>query len=278
MTGDFGTSVVVITGGASGIGRSLAFAFAKSGARIVVADLRPDAAERVAESLRSGGREAIAVGCDIIEERQVEQLVAKTIGHFGACNVLCNVAGVTRIEKLDETSAPDIEWLFSVNVFGLCHTVRHFVPELRRAAERGEASHIINASSGFGVAMPSMGPVLPSAYAGTKHAIVGLSDALREELRPDGIGVSVFCPGLVNTQTWTSMSFRQDRFGGPVHGSPESRATVETYGQDPDETADLILAGVRRGDFFILPLDAAARKSMLAAIERRYEELLKAVR
>ncbi len=165
-----------------------------------------------------------------------------------------------------------------VNVFGIFNTVRRFVPELQASAKRGEVAHIINASSGFGVAMPSMGPTLPSAYAGTKHAIVGFSDAMRVELAEDGIGISVFCPGLVNTQTWNSKNFRQERFGGPVPGTADSKARVEAWGQNPSDTAAMIIDRVIRGDFYILPLDETARTTMERAISERYEELLKAVR
>jgi len=256
----------------------MAFAFAREGAKLIVADLEAAPAERVADELNALGTESIAVGCDIIDEQDVEQLVKTAISAFGGINVLCNIAGVQMIRKLHETSAADVEWLFSVNVFGLCHSVRHSVPELRKAAQRGEVARIVNASSGFGIALPPMGPVSPSAYAGTKHAIVGLSDAMRTELEDDGIGVSVVCPGVVNTQTWTSMRFRHDRFGGPVPGTAQSRAAVRAYGQNPDETAAMIIAGVKRGDFYILPLTEAGKSSMQHAIQERYEELLQALR
>ena len=287
---DYSNCVVVITGGASGIGRSLAFAFAREGAgadssgdaatniRIVIADLEPEPAEQVATELNAQGAQAIAVACDISLESDVERLAAETLGQFGGVNVLCNIAGVHVLRKLHETAALDVEWIFAVNVFGLCHMARHFVPQLKAAAKRGETAQMINASSGFGVGVPAMGPTSPSAYTGTKHAIVGLSDAMRNELEPDGIGVSVVCPSLVNTQTWNSTSFRQQRFGGPVPGTPESKATVETWGQDPDETAAMIIERAKRGDFFILPHNEAARKTMQTVIDQRYEELAAALR
>jgi NAD(P)-dependent dehydrogenase (short-subunit alcohol dehydrogenase family) len=274
----FRDCVAIITGGASGIARSLAFALAREGAKLVIADIQLEPAEKVASELNAIGAESIAVRCDISEAADVEHLAGETLTRFGGINLLCNVAGVTVVDKLHETSRSDLEWLFHVNVYGMFNTVRRFVPELRASAKRGEVAHIINASSGFGVAMPSMGPTLPSAYAGTKHAIVGFSDAMRAELAEDGIGVSVFCPGLVNTQTWNSKNFRQERFGGPVPGTPDSRARVEAYGQNPDETAAMIISRVKRGDFYILPLDEMARATMERAINERYEELLKAVR
>ena len=279
---DYSNCVVVISGGASGIGRSLAFAFAREGAaanvRIVIADLEAEPAERVAGELAEQGAQAIAVPCDISLEADVERLAAETRRQFGGVNVLCNIAGVHVLRKLHETAALDVEWIFAVNVFGLCHMARHFVPQLQAAAKRGEIAQMINASSGFGVGVPAMGAAAPSAYTGTKHAIVGLSDAMRKELEPDGVSVSVVCPSLVNTQTWNSTSFRQERFGGPVPGTPESKATVEAWGQDPDETAAMIIERARRGDFFIMPYNEAAHKTMQVVIDQRYEELAAALR
>jgi NAD(P)-dependent dehydrogenase (short-subunit alcohol dehydrogenase family) len=281
---DIKNCVAVITGGASGIARSLAIALARaapraerSTTRIVIADMRLGAAEEVAQQLRDLGAQAIAVECDITREAAVINLAKQTEEAFGKVNLLFNIAGVNVVSKLHETSANDVEWLFSVNVFGMCHMVRHFVPLLKAAAAVSETAHVVNVSSGFGVAVPSMGPVLPSAYAGTKHAVVGLSDAMRKELAADGIGVSVVCPGVVNTAAWNSKSFRQEQFGGPQQGTEESRERLKAWGQDPKETANFVLAGLHRGDFFILPLNDAGRVSMRAEIEERYAALRSAL-
>jgi short-subunit dehydrogenase len=271
--------VAVITGAASGIGRSLALALAGRATvpdvRIALVDLEP--AEQLAAELAQLGVQAQAFQCDITIEADVGEVARQVDRRFGSVNVLANVAGVNMLSKLHETSATDIEWLFQVNVFGLCHMVRAFVPSLLISAANGKMAHVINVASGFGVGIPSMGPVAPSAYAGTKHAVVGLSDAMRKELAADGIGVSVVCPGLVNTRTWNSMSFRQARFGGPVQGTAEARKRVQAWGQDPDKVADLILAGVDRGDFFILPLGTAGVRLMRAEIEERHRMLLHAL-
>jgi len=277
---DIKNCVAVITGGASGIARSLAITLAsaapsaeRGATRIVIADLRLGPAEAVVQQLRGLGAQAIAIECDITREAAVIDLAKQTEESFGKVNLLFNVAGVNLINKLHETSSNDVEWLFSVNVFGMCHMVRHFVPLLKVAAAVSETAHIVNVSSGFGLAVPSMGPVSPSAYVGTKHAVVGLSDAMRKELAPDGIGVSVVCPGVVNTDAWNSKSFRQERFGGPQQGTEESKERLKAWGQDPKETAKLVLAGLCRRDFFILPLDDAGRSSMRTEIEERYVEL-----
>jgi NAD(P)-dependent dehydrogenase (short-subunit alcohol dehydrogenase family) len=245
--------------------------------RIVIADLRLGPAEVVVQQLRGLGAQAIAIECDITREAAVIDLAKQTEDSFGKVNLLFNVAGVNLINKLHETSSNDVEWLFSVNVFGMCHMVRHFVPLLKVAAAVSETAHIVNVSSGFGLAVPSMGPVSPSAYAGTKHAVVGLSDSMRKELAPDGIGVSVVCPGVVNTDAWNSKSFRQERFGGPQQGTEDSRERLRAWGQDPKETAKLVLAGLCRRDFFILPLDDAGRISMLTEVEERYAALRSAL-
>ncbi len=272
--------VSIITGGASGIGRSLALEIVaqtpsdqRDNTHIVIADMRLGPASEVAEQIKTLGAEATPIECDIADEQQVVEMAADVQRTFGKINFLYNVAGVNVIARLHETSAQDVDWLFSVNVFGMCHMVRHFVPLLQIAATDGETAHVINVASGFGVAVPSMGPVQPSAYTGTKHAVVGMSDAMRKELKPEGIMVSVVCPGLVNTDTWNSTSFRQPRFGGPQDGSPESRQRVEAWGQDPQKTAKLILAALDRGDFYVLPLDEGGRSQMQVEIDTRYTEL-----
>ncbi len=281
---DIKNCVAVITGGASGIARSLAIALAsaapkaeRGATRIVIADLRLGPAEVVVQQLRGLGVQAIAIECDITKEAAVIDLAKQTEDSFGKVNLLFNVAGVNLINKLHETSSNDVEWLFSVNVFGMCHMVRHFVPLLKVAAAVSETAYIVNVSSGFGLAVPSMGPVSPSAYAGTKHAVVGLSDSMRKELAPDGIGVSVVCPGVVNTDAWNSKSFRQERFGGPQQGTEEAKERLKVWGQDAKETAKLVLAGLCRRDFFILPLDDAGRISMLTEVEERYAALRSAL-
>lgn len=270
----------MVTGAASGIARSLAIELAsgtplseRNTTSIVIVDQRRQPAEEVANEIRDLGAQAIAMECDISSEAKVIGLAKHINEVFGKVNLLFNVAGVNLISKLHETSASDVEWLFSVNVFGMCHMVRHFVPLLKAAAAGSEIAHIVNVSSGFGVAVPKIGPVAPSAYAGTKHAIVGLSDAMRKDLAPDGINVSVVCPGVVNTNAWNSTSFRQKRFGGPRPGTVISKERMSAWGQDPNRTAKLILAGLRRGDFYIFPLDDAGCKSMSAQIEDRYTEI-----
>ncbi len=275
----------MVTGAASGIARSLAIELASASPlserntlSIVIVDQRRQPAEEVANVIRDLGAQAIAMECDISSEAKVIGLANHIEEVFGKINLLFNVAGVNLITRLHETSASDVEWLFSVNVFGMCHMVRHFVPLLKVAATESEIAHIVNVSSGFGVAVPKIGPVTPSAYAGTKHAIVGLSDAMRKDLAPDGINVSVVCPGVVNTNAWNSTSFRQKRFGGPRPGTSISKDRMSAWGQDPNMTAKLILAGLRRSDFYIFPLDDAGAKSMNAHIEERYTEIRSALK
>ncbi len=271
---EFKDLVAVVTGGASGIGRSLALALGRAGAKIVIADMEERPAEVVVSEINSEGGEAIAARCDLSVRKQVEGLARTTIETYGGVNLLCNVAGVQVLSKLHETKWSDVEWIFSVNVFGLCHTVQFFMPHLLAAAERGERAHVINTASGFGLAVPPFGPVPPSAYTGSKHAVIGLSDAMRTDLKDTGVGVSVVCPGVVNTKTWESTSFRPERFGGPAPGSPQSKAVIEAVGQDPNETAAMILDGVNRGDFYILPYTEESATSMKQAIKARYEELM----
>jgi NAD(P)-dependent dehydrogenase (short-subunit alcohol dehydrogenase family) len=274
---DFKDLVVVVTGGASGIGRSLAHAFARAGAKLIIADIKQVPVDTVVGDIKARGGEATAVCVDLSLRDDVARLAKITIERYGRINMLCNIAGVQALSKLHETKWADIEWIFSVNVFALCHTVHFFMPHLLAAAARGERAHVVNTASGFGLAVPPLGPTLPTAYTGSKHAVVGLSDAMRVDLKDTGVSVSVVCPGVVNTQTWTSTSFRPVRFGGPAPGSPQSKAVIEAVGQDPDETASMILEGLHCGDFYILPYTEESSASMKQAIAKRYEELMAAI-
>ncbi|MEC9375094.1 MAG: SDR family oxidoreductase [Pseudomonadota bacterium] len=276
--------IALVTGGGSGIGRSLAIEIAKAtpsensgNAAIIIADIRFGAAQETAASLKKLGATAVAFECDISNEEDVARLAKKINSLFGKLNLLFNVAGVTLTNALHDTNANDIEWLFSVNVFGACNTLRHFIPLLKNAAASDQTAHIVNFSSGFGIAVPSMGPVQPSAYAGTKHALVGLSDAMRQELQPDGVGVSVVCSGPVDTNAWNSLSFRQERFGGPIERAIESKKDIGAWGLTAEETANFVLSGLCDGDFFILPLSDSGHIQMRDSLQARYNELNQAL-
>ena len=257
-------AVVVVTGGGSGIGRSLAVQSARRGGSVVVVDIEAAAAEAVAGEISASGGSAIAAACDVSDLDSVEELAKMLDERFGRVNLLCNNAGVVRGGTLGNTAPSDFRWIFEVNVFGTFYGIRGFLPLLRDAARRGELAHVLNTGSEHSLGLPPVGAA--SAYTATKHALLGLSDALRRDEREAGIGVSLLCPANVATNLWDSARNRPPRLGGPQRGDPEVGKQFATKGPHPDVTASIALDGVEAGQFLI-PSDQRMREFVRARVE-----------
>jgi len=200
----FGDRVVVITGGASGIGRALGERFAADGARVVLADIERDQLERTAAELgKDAAGEVAAIAVDVTDPASVEALAAAAFDRFGAVHVLINNAGVGAPSARPwETTPNDWRWVHSVNVFGVAHGIQAFVP---RMIASGEPGYVVNTASGDGAVNPLPGA---SVYAASKAAVATLTECLATQLAADGarIGVSLFLPGggLLDTGLWTA--------------------------------------------------------------------------
>ena len=259
--------VAVITGGGSGIGASLARACAAEGMRVVVVDVSGERAASVAAELPDGT--AVARAVDVSDAASVEALADFAFDAFGAVHLLCNNAGVSPAGRVWDFTDDEWRWLLGVNVHGVANGIRSFVP---RMIEQGEG-HIVNTGSGASfVSTPRLGP-----YCATKHAIVGLSEALRYELDGTGIGVSVLVPAGVNTNIGDSMV-------RPSATDPDAIAddfTVLTNAMDetslaviePEVVAEVTLVGVREGWPYIV-----MGPGQSVGVERRYGEVLDAHR
>jgi NAD(P)-dependent dehydrogenase (short-subunit alcohol dehydrogenase family) len=258
--------VAVITGGGSGIGASLARACAEEGMRVVVADVNGDRAEAIASELPHDT--AAYKPVDVSDAQQVQELADFAFDTFGAEHLLCNNAGVSPVGRVWDYSDEDFRWLVGVNLFGVANGLRSFVP---RMIEQGEG-HIVNTGSGASfVATPRLGP-----YCATKHAIVGLSEALRYELDGTGIGVSVLVPAGVNTNIADS--------GARPSADPDS--TAADFGVlvgaldptslemiEPDVVADVTLVGVKEGwDYIVMG------PGQEVGVQRRFDEVVAAHR
>ena len=225
--------VAVITGGGSGIGQGMAQACADVGMRVVIADIEEDAAERVANELRERGAEAIAVRTDVTDRAALDELADAAYEAFGAVHLLCNNAGVISVGEIASTTPEDWQWLFGVNVFGVVHGIQAFVPRMREqiAASGGEA-HIVNTGSMSSISATRA--VQVGVYCATKHAVLGLSETLRNELEGDGIGVSILCPGGVATQLFAADRNLPDELRGrvtpPVEERTRGRADASSRG------------------------------------------------
>jgi len=263
-------SVAVVTGGASGIGRGIARAFAARGADVVVADVDAARATEAATELARGGVRSLGVGCDVTERAAVEALAERAWSAFGRVDILCNNAGVGILAPIVETPVRDAEWVFAVNVWGVIHGCQVFVPRFIAA---GRPAHVLNTGSehSVGIPFPGMG-----IYTATKHAVLALSDVLRRELEPHRIGVSILCPGVVRTEIWNAGRSRPERFGGRQE-SPAEFASFLEAGMDPDDVGRIAVAGIAAGDFFIMShpevraVPEARCQDVLAAFDRRSE-------
>jgi len=192
---NFEGKVAVVTGGASGIGFGLAERAARSGMRVVLADIEKTALDEAAGKLRDAGAEVLAVVTDVAKWEQVAALRDQTLAKFGGVHLLCNNAGVSVGGLTWEITQDDWTWILGVNLWGVIHGIRAFVPGMVAAGEEG---HVVNTASMAGLIS---GPMM-SAYNATKHAVVGISESLHHEfgLVAPHLHCSVLCPGWVDTR------------------------------------------------------------------------------
>jgi NAD(P)-dependent dehydrogenase (short-subunit alcohol dehydrogenase family) len=215
--------VAVVTGGGSGLGLALVEAFAARGLSVVVADVERDALAGAVAHLEQRDVPVLGVPTDVRHAAQVDGLAAATLDRFGRVDVICNNAGVTTAgPNIWETPVNDWEWVLAVNLWGVIHGLRAFVPHL--VAQN--SGHVVNTSSMAGVSVPTRhGP-----YLASKHAVVALSESLEIELASaaPNVGVTVVCPGIVGTNIAAAQRNRPDDLPG----------TDFTY--DSEVLADLI--------------------------------------
>lgn len=228
---------IFITGGSSGLGRALAERYAREGWRVCIGDLDEARGEAALAGL-AAGTESRFLRCDVTCEEDLAAAARWLEETWGGVDVVVNNAGVAVSGGIAETPLADWQWIVDVNLLGVVRGCKVFTPLFRRIG----GGHFVNIASMAGLVHPPM----MSAYAATKASVVALSEALRLELAPDRITVTVVCPGF----------FRTGLADAARAASPEidgvTRALVVRARRTAPEMAELITRGVARGDFMVL--------------------------
>src|SRR5580693_6092150 len=203
---EFSGRTAFVTGGASGIGLALGRAFAEAGMNVMLADVERSALDSAVNSLHHYGAKVRGIGCDVADPGSVDAAAKAAFEAFGHVHVVCNNAGVAAGGGIDNISLDNWRWVIDVNLMGVLHGIRSFLPHIRA---HGEGGHIVNTAS-----MAGMNAGLGfSPYVASKFAVVGMSEGLAPQLAPLGIGVTVLCPGYVRTGIGRSGRNRPERYG-----------------------------------------------------------------
>jgi NAD(P)-dependent dehydrogenase (short-subunit alcohol dehydrogenase family) len=237
----FRDRVAVVTGGAGGIGFAMAEAFAARGARIALADVDEAGMADRAKALAERGVEVLCVPTDVTRRESVDALADAVWKDFGAAHLVCNNAGIALPGPLLDATPDDWRLTMDVNFWGVVHGVAAFAPRLVAQKQGG---HVLNTASMAGlVGMQWLG-----VYCASKFAVVGLSESLRRELAPHGIGVSVLCPMIVAT----GIDANSARARGIQTVAAPPAGAMRGGVIQPGEVARRVVRGIERNDPYVL--------------------------
>ena len=268
---DLHNKVAVITGGAEGIGKALAHAAAQRGMKLVLADISAERLSATVSEFEQQGFEVLGVVTDVAKEAAIQHLADQAYARFGAVHLLVNNAGVAVAKSAWETTAQDWEWVMGVNLYGVTHAIRIFVP---RMLAQDEEAHIVNTASMAGmISAPAL-----AAYNVSKFGVVTLSEGLYHDLtiRKTKIGVSVLCPSWVNTRITESERNRDaEQRTKPENLEKVSAKTSAAImkavenGLAPEVVAEQVIQAVLDNQFYIL-----THADSLPAISVRAQDIL----
>ena len=254
---DITGKVAFITGGASGMGLAMARSFAAAGMKVAIADVEQAALDRVKAEFDASNAEVITLRVDVTDRAAMEAAADATEAAFDKVHVLVNNAGVAVGGSLDQMSYEDWDWVMGVNLDGVVNGLQAF---LQRIKAHGEGGHVVNTASLAGhFAIPGLG-----IYTATKYAVVGISETLRADLKQHNIGVSVLCPGVVNTNIFDSGRNRPSHLQGETDTAqmvlsedvtePEREqrmAEMMARALDPAVVGDMVLHSIQEDEFYI---------------------------
>jgi len=255
---EFRGKVAVVTGAASGIGRAMVERFAAEGMKVVLADVEKGALAQAAAEMKAGGATVLAVPTDVSRAADMEALARKTIDAFGTVHVLCNNAGVPPVVAPTwELTEADWQWVLGVNLWGVLHGIRVFVPIM---LEQDSEGHVVNTASVAGL----LSAPWAATYDVAKHGVVTLSESLHRELAAVGskLKVSVLCPAWVKTKLMDGGRNRPATLRnqpGPAAAAPQAALMEQAVrqlvaaGTEPAAIADRVLNAIMDEQFYILP-------------------------
>lgn len=259
---EFEGSVAAVTGAASGIGRACAIAFAQQGADVIVSDVNEVGSKEVVNEIESLGRRAVAVRCDVSREDEVLTLVDASIDWQGHCDLFMSNAGIGVGGA--PHMVPQEEWdrILAINLHSHIWAVRRILPHM---LERGSGHLVHTASSAGTIGFPSLVP-----YCVTKFGVVGLCESLAGYLQPRGIGVSVVCPLMVNTNIHErSTSFMEEEVPAEQVEQAQKmiRAVFEAAGMAPDRLAEDVIEAVKENHLYVFP-----HPELMGMIEQKWKD------
>lgn len=253
----FKKAKVVVTGGANGIGKTIALGFAKRGSDVAIVDIHGDEAEAAAAELRALGSDAFAITADVSVLEQCGMVFDTVMKKFGRVDVLVNDAGVSALSDVEHIPEKDIRWVYETNVYSHWFMMQKFLPQMR--AQKTHCQ-IINVCSIAGLISMNGAP----AYFSSKHAAVALSECVYKQMRAENadIDVSVFCPGYVKTEMHLTDRHRPERFAirddEPYYHTEEYAKFVAfnkyllDNGNDVETAVDSIFKALEKDQFYIL--------------------------